>query len=88
MPNLRGRKHLQDHGREQERNRSDRDAESDDEFDCGLVEGAEGGSTKESVSGEGGNNRKKEQKPTEQGGDDANKGEKAKTKTWSKWSRV
>ena len=37
----------------------------------------------ESVSRRGGNSRKKEQKPAEHGGDDANKGKKANTKTWS-----
>ena len=72
MPNLRGRKN---HEREQERGGSDREAESDEEFNFGLVEEAEGGNT--------GHNRMKEPESAEQGGDEANKGEKAKTKTWS-----
>ena len=79
MPNLRGREVSQDHGREQERSRSQYDAESDDEFDFGLAEGDEGGSAEEFVRGCGGNNRKKEPKSIEHGGDEANRSEKAKT---------
>ena len=58
-------------------------AESDDEFDLGLAEGAKDRSAEESVSKRGGSNRKKEQKLVEHGEDEANKGEKAITKTWS-----
>ena len=49
----------------------------------GLAEGAKDRSAEESVSGRGGSNRKKEQKLVEHGEDEANKGEKAITKTWS-----
>ena len=61
MPNLRGRKDRKDHEREQERSGSDRDAESDDEFDFGSTEEAAG------------NKRRKELKLAEYRGDEANK---------------
>ena len=71
VPQLRGRTVLRDRAREQERSGRDRDTESDDKFDFGSAEEAEGGSVEESESG-----RKKEPKPTMHGGDDAIKGEK------------
>ena len=80
VPNLRVRK---DYKREQERSESDREAESDAKFDFGLVEEVEGGSAQEAKSGHGGSNRREELKSTEQEGDEAKKGEKAKTKTYS-----
>ena len=83
MPNLRGRKDPQDHEREQRRSRINHDAKSDDEFDFGSAEEAEGGSMEESVSECEGSRRRKEQKSAKHGGDEANKGEHAKTKTWS-----
>ena len=61
----------------------DRDAESNEEFDFGSAEEAEGGSTEEFKSGHEGNIQRKEPKSAEHGGDEANKGEKTKTKTWS-----
>ena len=79
VPNLRGREVPQDHGREQERSGSDHDAESNDEFDFGSVEEVEGRSAEESISGRGGSSRKEESKLAEHGGDEANKGEKAKS---------
>ena len=71
MPNLRGRTNRKDHKREHEGSESARDAESDDEFNFGSSEEAEGSS------------QKKEPKSAKYGGDEANKGEKAKTETWS-----
>ena len=73
---VRGRKISQDHRREQERSGRDR------KFDFRSAEEAEGGSAKESESGHGGNNQKEEPKAADQGGDEAKKGKKAKTKTW------
>ena len=78
VPNLRGRKVPQDHKREQERSGSNCDAESDDEFDFGSTEEVEDGSAEEFVSGHGGSNKKKEPMLAEHGGDEGNKGEKAK----------
>ena len=83
MPNSRGREVPQDHRREQERSGSDRDAKSDDDFDFESVEEAEGGSAEESTSECGGNSRKEEPKPAEQGVDEANQGEKAKSENES-----
>ena len=68
----RGRK---DHEREQESSKSDHEAESNEEFDFGSDEEAEGGYM--------GRNIRQEPKSAEQGGDEAKKGEKANTKTWS-----
>ena len=80
VPNLVGREFLReapkDHGREKERIEKDRDAESDDEFNFGSVEEAEGGSAEESESRHKGSSRMKEPKPTKHGGDDTIKGEK------------
>ena len=78
MPNLRGRTDRKHHRREQERSGSDRDAESDDEFDFGSAEEAEGRFAEESMSGRGGSCRKKEPKSANHGGDEGNKGEEAK----------
>ena len=78
VPNLRGRK---GHGRGQESSGSDRDAESDDEFNFASVEEAEGGSAKDSESGQKGSNQRVETNLAEHGGDEPNKGEKAKTMT-------
>mgnify|MGYP006973862329 CR=1 FL=1 len=61
VPNLRGREVSQDHGREQERSRRDRNTESDDEFDFGSVEEAEGRSAEESGSGHKESIRRKSQ---------------------------
>ena len=63
--------------------RSDRAAESDDDFDFGSTEEAEGGSAEEAESGHGGSNRRENPKSAEQGGDEAKKDEEAKTKSWS-----
>ena len=68
----------QDHGRKLERRGSHRDTKSDDEFDFGSAEEAEGRSAEESASGREGSNRKKEPKPAKHGGDEAIKGEKTK----------
>ena len=75
MPNLSGRDVLDDHGRGREVPK-DRDVESNDEFDFGLAEEAEGKSAEESKSGRKGNSEKKEPKPTKHGGDEAIKGKK------------
>ena len=66
VSNLRGRKDRKDHEREHERSESDRNSESDDEFDFGSAEEVEGSS------------RRKEPKSAEHWGDEANKGENAK----------
>ena len=79
MPNLRGSTDRKHHGREQERSGRDRNAESDDKFD---FRSAEEGSAEEFGSKREGSSRKKEPKPASHGGDEANKGEKAKTETW------
>ena len=76
VPNLRGRRVSRDRAREHERSGRDSDTESDDKFDFGSAEEAEGGSAEESESGHKGSSRRKEPKPTKQGGDDAIKGEK------------
>ena len=64
---------MNDQGREKEdpKNRNT-------EFNFGLAEEAEGGSAEESESGSEGNNRKKESKPANHGGDKAIKGKKTK----------
>ena len=67
MPNLRGRTDRKNHERGQERSGSANDVESNDEFDFGSTEEAEG------------SNRIKKLKPSDQGGDEAKKGKKAKT---------
>ena len=69
VPNLRGRTDRKNHERGQERSGSANDVESNDEFDFGSTEEAEG------------SNRIKKLKPSDQGGDEAKKGKKAKT--WS-----
>ena len=51
VPNLRGRTVLQDRAREQERSGRCRDTESDNKFNFGSVEEAEGGYAEESKSG-------------------------------------
>ena len=68
VPKLRGRKDRKNHEREQERSRSVHDVESDEEFDFGSAEEAEGSS------------RRKEPKSSDYRGDEANKDEKAKIK--------
>ena len=78
MPKLRGRIDLKDHEMGKERSGSDHEAEPNDEFYLGSDEDAEGRSAEESVSGRGGSSQKKEPKPVEHGGDEANKGEEAK----------
>mgnify|MGYP007109665713 CR=1 FL=1 len=45
-----------------------------------MVEGAEGGSAEEFINKRGGSSRKREPKPIEHGGDEANRGEKAPSK--------
>ena len=80
VPNLRGRdlrdlRGSNDQGREKEDPKI-RDTESNGKLDFRLAEEAEGGSAKESESGDKGSGRKKEPKPTKHGGDDAIKGEK------------
>ena len=77
--NLRGSK---DHGRDPGRNVSDHENESDEQFDFGSTEEAEAESVEKSESGHESINRRKEPKSVEHGGDEANKGEKAKNKTW------
>ena len=79
VPNLRGRK---DKERGQERSRSNRDAKLDEEFDFIISEEIEGGSVEEAESVNRGSNRREEPKSAEQGGDESNKGEKDKNKTW------
>ena len=56
VPNLRGRTVTvpNDQAREQERSGKDRDTESDDEFDFGSAEEAEGGSAEKSGCGQRG----------------------------------
>ena len=66
VPNLRGRK---DHEKDQERSGSDREAESDEEFDFGSAE--------EGESGYRGSNLSKEPESAEQREDETKKGEKA-----------
>ena len=68
VPNLRGRK-------EQESSRSDHEAESDEEFDFASAE--------EVGSGYRGSNQREGTEPADQGGDEAKKGKKTKTKTLS-----
>ena len=78
MPNLRGRnvkEFLNDHSTGREFSK-DCDTKSDDEFDFGSVEEAEGGSMEEFESRHKGSSRKEELKPTEHGGDDTIQGEK------------
>ena len=84
VPNLRGRyvRDVQnDHtrGRDISKRREapkDRNTESDDEFDFGLAEEAEGESTEDFEKGHKGSSRKKKLKQTKLGGDEAIKGEK------------
>ena len=67
---------MSDQGRASERSGRDRNPESDDEFDFGSVEEAEGRYAEESGSGHKESNRKKEPKPSKHEGDEAIKGEK------------
>ena len=76
VPNLRGRRGLEDRAREQERSGRDRDTESDDEFDFGSTEEAESGPAEKFESGQKGSSRRREPKPTMHRGDDAIEGEK------------
>ena len=75
VPNLRGRRVSVDRVREQER--SGRDTESDNEFDFGSAEEAEGGSAELSESGHKGSSWKTEPKAANHGGDEAIKGKKS-----------
>ena len=74
VPNLRGRKVL-DQAAEHERSGRD-DTESSDEFDLGSAEEAERGPAEMSRSGQKGSSQRKEPKPTMHRGDDAIEGEK------------
>ena len=76
VPNLRGRTVPNDQAREQERSGTDRDTESDEEFDFGLAEEAKGGSAEKSGSGQKGSSRRREPKATMHWGKDAIEGEK------------
>ena len=58
MPNLRGRKDPKDHRREQEKSGSDRETESDEQFNFGSAKEAKCGSAEESKSEYEGSSRR------------------------------